>query len=79
MRGKQLLCAADTDNSCSYPATPAATGARQLAFREGVKKNAANAKVWSFTSPGGGGSPRVIKNLTPFLEKYFFNELVESF
>jgi len=28
---------------------------------------------------GGGGSPRVIKNQTPFLEKYFFSELVESF
>ena len=27
----------------------------------------------------GGGSPRVIKNQTPFLEKYFFSELVESF
>ena len=27
----------------------------------------------------GGGSPRVKKNQTPFLEKYFFNELVESF
>ena len=40
------------------------------------KKNAA--KLWSFTKPGGG-SPRVIKNQTPFLEKYFFSELVESF
>ena len=27
----------------------------------------------------GGRSPRVIKNQTPFLEKYFFSELVESF
>ena len=36
------------------------------------KKNAA--KVWSFTKPGGG-APRVIKNQTPFLEKYFFSEL----
>ena len=27
----------------------------------------------------GGGSPRVIKNQTPFLEKYFFSELLESF
>ena len=26
-----------------------------------------------------GVSPRVIKNQTPFLEKYFFSELVESF
>ena len=41
------------------------------------KKNAA--KVWSFTKPGGGGAPRIIKNQTPFLEKYFFSELVESF
>ena len=32
-----------------------------------------------FSQTGGGGSLRVIKNQTPFLEKDFFSELVESF
>ena len=42
------------------------------------KKKCGKSMVF-YQTGGGGGSPRVIKNQTPFLEKYFFSELVESF
>ena len=56
---------------------PAILKGQTQRIREGCRKKNAG-KVWSFTKPGGG-SPRVIKNQTPFLKKYFFSELEESF
>ena len=49
-----------------------------LLLREGCRKKMRQ-KYGLLPNQGEGGSPRVIKNQTPFLEKYFFSELVESF
>ena len=49
-----------------------------LRIREGCRKKCGKSMVF-YQTGGWGGSPRVIKNQTPFLEKYFFSELVESF
>ena len=46
-------------------------------IREGCRKKMQ--QKYGLLPNQGGGSPRVIKNQTPFLEKYFFSELVESF
>ena len=46
-------------------------------LRERFKKN--KGEKYGLLPNRGRGSPRVIKNQTPFLEKYFFSELVESF